>query len=180
MTKAREITIEISLMILPIIFFAPTLQAFETYIPTPPHDSMYRYSALENTVDFSKKESDVVLFVRENTVGEDNIKKLETITKQQINSIEKSDYAIATIEGRSVVRTFLLGNGLGVLKFQLVQMKDQGHTLNDLVLKTDDNIMITQINSQIDALGQQRAKVDNFVLEQEGSFSLFGWLISLL
>ena len=78
------------------------------------------------------------------------------------------------------MQTFFLGNDLGVLKFQLVQMKDQGRTLNALMLKTNDNSMITQINSQIDALEQQRAKVNNFILERDDDFSVFGWLISSL
>ncbi|OGI68400.1 hypothetical protein A2738_00735 [Candidatus Nomurabacteria bacterium RIFCSPHIGHO2_01_FULL_42_15] len=167
-------------MILPIVFFAYTLEAFEVDEVTSEYDSIYRYNALENKVDFYKIGSDTTFLLEEYTIDEDNIKSLEAITEQQINSIEKSDHVITILEGRSAVQTFFLGNDLGVLKFQLVQMKDQGRTLNALMLKTNDNSMITQINSQIDALEQQRAKVNNFILERDDDFSVFGWLISSL
>ena len=63
MTKTPVITIKVSLMILPIVFFAYTLEAFEVDEVTSEYDSIYRYNALENKVDFYKIGSDTTFLL---------------------------------------------------------------------------------------------------------------------
>lgn len=102
--------------------------------------------------------------------------KLKDVTEKQITSVEKSNNAITAIESVSVLKSFLVGTRLGELKYQMVQMKDEGYILNSLVLDTKN---IT-INDQINILELQQIKVGNFISKQEDKFSLFGWLVRSL
>ena len=115
-----------------------------------------------------------------NTVIDDNTKKLEDITLHQARSIEASDNAITTIENRGRFGAFFVGNKLGILRYQMVQMKDQGLALNALALDTSNSMVVDQINNQTDVLKLQQVKVENFILMQEERFSLFGWLVASL
>lgn len=180
MDKNSKTILKISLMVLPIIFFSSISLANETDAPTEEYNSMYRYNALESKVNFFRTESEVVVLLEENTVDKENIKKLENITKRQTDSIEKSDQAMRTIEGRARGRTFLLGNSLGALKFRMVQMGDQVYALKTLIPKIEDPTIKDQINSQIDILEQEQKKVEKFILKKDDKFSLLGWLVSSL
>ncbi len=171
-------------MILPIMLFF-SLYSFSAFANLEDdrvneYDSMYRYNALENKVDFLSIISDDKVLTEHEVVAEENIKKLKDVTEKQSSSMEKSENAISAIENRSALRTFLMGNKLGVLRFQMVQMKDQSYILDTLALKTESSAERTQIESQADISKQQQKKVENLILEQEDKFSLFGWLISSL
>jgi hypothetical protein len=153
--------------------------------PIEEQDSIHKYYALENKIPFLYTGNDSATAVEENTVVEDttekdNLKKLENITESQARSIEISNEVMDAINDRSGVRTLLLGNSLGVLRFQVAQMKDQIYALGALAKKAESGTRILQINDQINILKKQIAKVDNFILEHEDSFSMFGWLVSSL
>jgi hypothetical protein len=193
MNRRTKTIIKISAMMLPIIFFSSTAFANEVDIPMNEHDSMYRYHALENKISFADTASTNIYPTGGNTQiveSEINVKaevvlksddeKLAEITKKQNISIEKSNQVMEVIDGRTGLRTLLLGNSLGVLRFQIVQMQDQIYALEALAKKVDSGTTIVQINDQINILKKQIAKVDKFILKQEDDFSLFGWLLASL
>jgi hypothetical protein len=183
-----ERTIGISLMVLPIIFFASISFANAEDNSMDKYDSMSRYNALESKISLSDliNHTNIVeeklpeINIEISTIIEDNIEKLKNVTKKQSDSMEKSENAISTIENRSTLRTFIIGNKLGVLRFQIVQMEDQSRILNVLALETKDSTIEKQINKQINMLDQQQVRVKKIILEQEDKSSLFGWFLSLL
>lgn len=147
-------------------------------------DSIYKYNALENKANFlnitdntddvdEKLPEDIVLI-------DNNIKKLDDITKQQIISIQKSEEVMDTINNMGMLRTFIIGNKLGILKFQMVQMQNQSYVLEIIALETTDTAIKDTINSQIQILKEEQKKVESFILERDSKFSLFGWLIASL
>ncbi len=83
------------------------------------------------------------------------------------------------LENRSGLATFFVGNNLGVLKFQLVQVNDQIYVLNTLLGESQDDVTKSQINGQIKFLQEEQIKVENSLL-QNNKFSLFGWFANTL
>lgn len=181
MTKYERNIIKISLIFSCIVFLSFNSTASAQNMPIDQNDSIYKYNALENKVNFLNNTDDLNKESPEDVVFvDDNIKKLEDITKQQTSSIEKSEDAMTTINNTSALRTFIIGNRLGILKFQLVQMEDQSNVLKMLALETTDNTTKENINAQIEILRKEQEKVKNFILEQDNKFILFGWLIAAL
>ena len=166
-------------MVLPIILF------FHVSFASPEDDSMYRYNALENrnflTATTDTTDNNLVKkSPKNNTVIDTNIEKLEEVIKYQNRSIEESDNAIAAIENAGKLKKFLVGNKLGVLKYQLVQMKGQNTILMALASDVEDITTENKIKEQINILKLQQEKVENVILQQENKFSLFGWLVASL
>ncbi len=85
-----------------------------------------------------------------------------------------------SLKDRSDVTTFLIGDDLGVLRFQLVQIKGQTLTLKSLLSKTKDDDNKVQINSLIKVSEEEQNKVGDFLLSQENKFSLFGWFVHII
>lgn len=172
-------------MILPIMFFSSTSLAVEQDSSMNEYDSIHRYNALENKISFvditGNADINLLEKIPENNIVEDNnAKKLKDTTKQQINSMEKSENAITSIENRGKLKTFLVGNRLGVLKYEMVQMKDQNYVLNTLALDAEDGMIKNQINNLVNVSELQQEKITKLILKQEDKFSLFGWLIASL
>ena len=111
---------------------------------------------------------------------EDGTNKLQDITDKQNYSTQQIDEAINTLKKRNRIRTFLIGNKLGTLKFQMVQIKDQATLLEALALKTEYTKNKIQIASQVKFLREEQGNVENFIREKENEFSLFGWLVNSL
>ena len=180
MTKNGKTILKIPLMILPIIFFSSISLANEIDNPREEYDSFYKYHVLESKVSVFKPESDTAVLLEENTADTDNIKKLENITERQIGSIEKTAPNMRAIEDITRVRTFLLDNPSGVLRFQMVDMKNQTASLEALALKREYIKNKTQTDNQVKILREKQERVENFSREKENEFSLFEWVVSSL
>lgn len=188
MDKRKKIIIKISFVILLIIFFSSGVFANESNESENKNNSIYKYSALENEFHFpdttsnstpnSSKEKLPAVDSETHIVINENAEKLKYITEHQADSIIKSDNAISSIESRGILKSFFMGNRLGVLKYQMVQMKDQSYILSLLALDAEDKMVEDQINSQINVLKLQQMKVEKFILEQKEEFSLFGWFVN--
>lgn len=129
------------------------------------------YNFPNNTIDNIMDESS-----RNSELPNDFVKKLQNITARQNFSIKQIDDAMNILNKNSRVKTFLVGNKLGTLKFQIVQIKDQVISLQNLTLDLEYAKNKTQIANQIKFLEEEQEKVENFIREKEKSFSLFGWL----
>ena len=185
MARLGKITIKISLVILTIMSFSFCSSVLAQNIPVDQYDSIYQYNALQNKIHFPETGNvaiipEVALSNNNTATIDDNAKKLKDITEEQNISTEKSDNAITAIENGGSLKTFFIGNKLGTLKYQLVQMKEENRVLVVLALDAKDSATENQINNQVESLKKQQVKVENFILKQEKGFSLFGWLVSSL
>ena len=88
--------------------------------------------------------------------------------------------AVKALENKNRLGTFLIGNNLGILKFQLVQIKDQVYLLETLNKKTENDDLKIKIDKQVKLLQEEQERVVNFILERESKFSLFGWFRTVL
>lgn len=184
MIRLERTKIKKSLLLIIIIFFSFSSYALAQNIQPDKNDSIYKYNALENKIHFPEAENVTIIpevKIPENNIATDNnIKKLEDVIEKQNISTEKSNNAISEIQNGGSMKTFFIGNKLGTLKYQLVQMEDESLVLNVLVKDAMDVATKTQINNQAEVLKQQQIKVENFLLKQEKKFSLFGWLVNSL
>jgi hypothetical protein len=170
------------------MFLSGSANAFEVNNPASEYDSIYRYNALENKITFTNLAvaGDINTTIKELPknnilpVPDDISQKLQDITKKQNFSTIKMNDAIKIIENRSMMTAFLIGNSIGVLKFQLVQIKDLITELNALTTKTEDSVIKNKIDSQIKFLNEEQRKVENYILKQKNSFSVFGWFVTIL
>ncbi len=177
----------VSIILLSLVYFSFASANEQTDIEKE-YDSMYRYGALENKAYFptlaistnivEEKLPEIDTEIK--PVMQDSAEILKDIKEKQNDSIKKSDYAINTIESRSGLRTFLIGNKIGILRFQMVQMEDQSHVLNALALESENETVKNQINTQINASEQQQERVKKIIIEQEGKSSIFGWFLGIL
>jgi hypothetical protein len=163
---------KITLLVIPALLFTFTALANDTGLPINENDSIYKYNALENKTSMLTNTIDNTSELARDT------EKLKDIIEKQNSSIEKSENSMKNIRGKSGVQTFLLGNDLGILKFQMVQMGDQGYRLQALALKIKDPALEIIIKNQIDILNKEKNKVENFIHERDNDFSLFGWLVN--
>jgi predicted nucleic acid-binding Zn-ribbon protein len=59
----------------------------------------------------------------------------------------------------------------------MVQTRNRLEQLNQLMEKVQNEGEQTELQSQIQTLEQEQAKIESFIKEQEDKFSLFGWLV---
>ena len=174
---AKQLQLALSLL-----FFSNTNAA---EIGNFPDNNIYKYNALENNLSFFDLTSNANNLTENKLPGSQEllaelVKNLQDVTAKQNLSTLQANEAIDTLKNKNGVITFLVGNNLGVLKFQLVQIKDQIYQLNALTPGLEDNIIKIQIDSQVKSLKEEQMKVENFLLEQNKKFSLFGWFVTIL
>lgn len=149
------------------------------------NSSIYKYSAIEtNSINPNQIEisTNTLPITEDIKLPVDIETKLQNIYDKQKFSIEEINKAINEINNNGV-KNFLIGNNLGVLKFQLVQINNYIFRLNDMIKMTENGPNLNQIdsiNTQIIFLQKEQVKVENFVLIKEKKFSLFGWLVASL
>ena len=185
MKKTTKLIIKsVSLMTLFVLLPFLNAQAAEINNLINQYDNIQKYYALENKSSFPNLPNNTDSLKKElprgNGPSSDITKELQDITLKQDFSIMQIDNAISILKNRNGIKTFFLGNKLGTLKFQLVQIKNQIHLLDALALKSQDSINTIQINNQAASLRKEQAKVESFVLEQDNKFSLFGWFVNSL
>ena len=158
------------------------------------NDSIYRYNALESQMSFAyafpnfsnnSEESKTTLeedFADETdqNLADKVASELKDITEKQNFSMEQIDTAMDTLKNQNLVKTLIIGNNLGILKFQLAQISDLISLLQMLGDKNADNEQKIGIDNQIKVLESEKNKVESFVVEQERQFSLLGWFTRML
>jgi len=112
---------------------------------------------------------------REGGIGQ----QVRVIAQQQNDSDANTTKAIETIQSRSKIKTFLIGSdykNLGALRSEIVQTRNRIEQLNRAIQNATDT---AEMQTQIQTLEQEQTKIENFIKEQEGKFSLFGWLTKM-
>jgi hypothetical protein len=135
-------------------------------------------------INISEHSSAVTNFVRtlfnvasstESGIGQ----QVRIIAQQQNDSGTTTAKLIKKIQLRNKIKTFLFGSdykNLGALRSEIVQVRNRLQQLNRLL----ENATTTpETQAQIQNLEQEQTKIENFIEQQEGKFSLFGWLTKL-
>ncbi len=105
--------------------------------------------------------------------------QVRVIAQQQNDSDTTTTKAVEKIQSRNKIKTFLIGSdykNLGALRSEMVQTRNRIDQLDRVIQNTTDT---AEIQAQIQTLEQEQTKIENFIKEQEGKFSLFGWLIKM-
>jgi len=108
--------------------------------------------------------------------------QVRVIAQQQNDSEVTTTQAIEKIQARSKIKTFLFGSdykNLGALRSEMVQTRNRIEQLNRTMENIQNASDTAEIQTQIQTFEQEQTKIENFVKEQEGKFSLFGWLLKL-
>ena len=181
--------------ILSLLFFPSAFGNAEAE-PKNENDSLYKYNALESKISFFdlnssdvkssdslvNEESSVLINQKskEELVEEEVKEEFQNLTEKINYSMGRIETAVKALENKNRLGTFLIGNNLGILKFQLVQIKDQAYLLETLNKKTEDGDLKIKIDKQVKLLQEEQERVVNFILERESKFSLFGWFRTML
>lgn len=121
-----------------------------------------------------------MLQIAENAVGVQQ--QIRDIVQQQNQSASTTVQLMEKIQDRNAIRTFLFGsdyNNLNILDHEVLQTRSRLEQLSQLMVNMQNENSRGLLQNQIQILEQEQAKIESFVQEKEGQFSLFGWLIRL-
>lgn len=113
---------------------------------------------------------------RDGGIGE----QVRTVAQEQNQSASTTIKAMEKVQTRSRVKTFFFGTdykNLGTLRSEMVQTRNRLEQLNRIMVNVQNEGDKTELQNQIQTLEQEQARMENFIKEQEGKFSLFGWLV---
>lgn len=112
---------------------------------------------------------------REGGIGQ----QVRTIAQEQNNLKDRAADIIYAVENRNKVKTFFIGTSyknLGELRSQMVQTRNQIEQLKKLMVEANDQDK-TELQNQIQLLEQEQTKINDFIVQNESKFSLFGWAV---
>jgi hypothetical protein len=107
--------------------------------------------------------------------------EVRAIAQEQNDDKEEVAREIDEVNNRSGFKTFFIGTdykNLGNLRSAIAKTQTQIDRLTRL-LETATGTTKTDIEDQIQALKDQQDKINNFIDDNEGKFSLFGWFVKL-
>ena len=106
---------------------------------------------------------------------------LNELAEKKTSTLEAAEKEIKRV-GRKTTElgSVILGNNLGTLEFQLVQIKGLQALFNSLIPKTTDVSVKLEIRDQIEILKEEQKKIETLLYEKEGNFSLLGWLVATI
>ena len=109
--------------------------------------------------------------------------QVRVVAQQQDQSASTTIQAIEKVQTRNKIRTFLFGSdyrNLGALRSEMVQTRNRLEQLNRAMENVQNEENMTQLQNQIQEMEQEQLRIEDFIREQEGEFSLFGWLFKLI
>jgi len=108
--------------------------------------------------------------------------QVREIAQQQNQSEDTTNQAMEKVQTRNRIKTFFLGSdykNLGALRSEMVQTRSRLEKLDRLMENVQNEGDKTELQNQIETLEQEQKKIENFVKDNEGRFSLFGWFVKL-
>jgi hypothetical protein len=108
--------------------------------------------------------------------------QVSEMAKKIDDAAATSSQAMVKIESRNMIQTFLFGSdykNLGELRRQVSATRNDLEQLNRLSETAKYGTSTVEIQEQVSILQQTQAQIENFIKEQEGKFSLFGWLVKM-
>lgn len=195
-------------MILPLlvlsVIFLPSSPADAAGYTVKEKDSVYLYHALENkaSLDEMLANKDIALLFEKDESLESSLPvsvrssfssrkselldpalfeiALNELIQKQNSTTKEAEKAIKRVSGKSELGSVLLGNNLGKLEFELVQIKGLQALLNSLIPKTTNVALKLQIRDQIDVLKNTQKKIEALLYQKEKDFSFLGWLVATI
>lgn len=113
-----------------------------------------------------------------NGIGEE----VRKIANEEDASVTTTTEAIEKIEGRSPIKTFLIGTdykNIGVIRSHIAKTQAHIDQLSRLLDQATTSTISSSTNQQLQILKQTEDKLAGFVSEHENKFSLFGWFVRL-
>jgi len=109
--------------------------------------------------------------------------QVRVIAQQQNQSASTTIQAAETVQNRNKIRTFLFGSdykNLGALRSEMVHTRNRLEQLNRIMENMENEEDRVELQNQIQEMEQEQERIENFIREQEGEFSLFGWLFKFI
>jgi hypothetical protein len=131
-----------------------------------------RRSAVANAVQEMLQVAD-----RNGGIGE----QVKTIAQAQNQNQEKMEASLAKVQSKSGFTKFFFGPNYGeILNAEklLEQNREQIKQLNEIKSKLTNQGDEEILTAQIQTLEQANLEIENSLMKEKGSFSLFGWLFS--
>ncbi len=106
--------------------------------------------------------------------------QVRVVAREEEESEATTSKAIAEVEGRSWLKTFLIGTdykNLGMIRSEMVKTQsriDQLSRLLETMATSADSVTTTE---QIRILTEAQTKLEDFLKQNESKFSLFGWFV---
>ncbi len=111
---------------------------------------------------------------REGGIG----KQVREIAQRQNDSASTTAEAVNKVDEKGSLRTFLFGadyKNLDVLKNEIATTTENITQLKNILASTTSATDTAALNTQIQALESEQAKLTDYVSAHENVFSLFGW-----
>ena len=108
--------------------------------------------------------------------------EVREIAKEQKDISEKASKEIKETEERSGWKTFFIGTdwkNIGQLRSELVTTANHIDRLMKAKERATSQSVKDDLDAQIKALEEIKAKVEAFIKDNEGKFSLLGWVVRL-
>lgn len=108
--------------------------------------------------------------------------QVRVIAREQNDSGTTTAQARAQIETRGKFKTFLIGSdykNIGIIRSELAQTEKRIARLEALAVSSTVAADKDELNLQIQALKDDKVKLELFVEARENVFSLFGWFVKL-
>ena len=108
--------------------------------------------------------------------------QIKVIAQEQNQSQEKVMNQINTIQTRNKVKTFLFGTdykNANELRKDMISTENQINGLNQLKEQIQNENHKVILEDQVQLLEQEKIKLQTFIEDNEGKFSLFGWFVKI-
>jgi hypothetical protein len=109
--------------------------------------------------------------------------QVRTIAQEQNKSASTTIQAMETVQNRNKITAFLFGSdyrNLGALRSEMVHTRNRLEQLNRIMENVENEEDRVELQNQIQEMEQEQERIENFIKEQEGQFSLFGWLLKFI
>lgn len=109
--------------------------------------------------------------------------QIQQVVTEQEQTQEQTTEAIAEVESRGKVKTFLVGTdykNLGQLRSGLVHNRNEIRKLTQTLTQVQTPEEKALIEAQLLTLTQERERIKTVITTNEDSFSLFGWAFRFL
>jgi hypothetical protein len=153
----------------------PTVATTPKVVPPPP---VKKNDEEKKIIEAKKQVEEKLKQEKEEQIKKDR-EKLEVEVKNYISS---QDGIIDSINNRSSFVKFLVGPGnknIGQLRSEIVRNNEQIRKLQGMLIQTNSDENKRLIQKNLEDLQSQQEKIISFVVSNENTFSLFGWVVRI-
>lgn len=149
-------------------------------------EEVKKVEKVKGKVDAESHRSVVAEFIQSLTAVADRNggigQEVRVVAQQQNEIRDRASDIIYAVQNRSKIKTFLIGTSyknLGELRSQMAQTRNQIEQLKRLMENVQNEADKTELQNQIQRLEEEQTDINNFIVENESKFSLFGWAVKL-